>query len=431
MNRHSKSRARLVSSTAPFVIAVLALTGCSESSASSKGSEPQTISFAFGAASNQDKAIYTGLARSYTETHKGTTIDPLNLPAESYASALVTRLQGGTAPDAFYINGGSGMSDSVVPLAKAGLLLRLTDPEVSSHIPSAQKDLWTYNGSVYGVPMTTGVDGVIYNQDLAKSIGVNIDASTSLDGVIKQCAIARAHGKTVYGLAGSTYQNNGFLAVGIATSTVYGSDKNWNEQRTQGKVTFAGTKGWVEALTYIKKMYDAGCFQDGAASAGFDALTNGATSGTILGFFAPSGSAKEIMDAAGGHVKLNILPIAGPADTRTYLSLSADLGISASAKTKSPKLTEDFLKYVVSDKGQKYLADASGTIPVSTSLSTSLLPQYSGVKGLISAGRVRGNGSDAWSNPKVYTDLGTGVQGMLTGQMTPQQVLKQMDADWG
>ena len=35
-----------------------------------------------------------------------------------------------------------------------------------------------------------------------------------------------------------------------------------------------------------------------------------------------------------------------------------------------------------------------------------------------------------WPNGKVYTDLGNGVQGLLTGQTTVKQVLQQMDSDW-
>ena len=31
---------------------------------------------------------------------------------------------------------------------------------------------------------------------------------------------------------------------------------------------------------------------------------------------------------------------------------------------------------------------------------------------------------------KIYADLGSGVQGLLTGQQTAQQVLQQMDSDW-
>ncbi|GAA4344815.1 extracellular solute-binding protein [Microbacterium rhizosphaerae] len=414
---------------APLAVGALILAGCSGSNTAS-GPEPQTISYAFGASNPQDKAAYTSIATNYEKAHKGVTVNTVNLPGESYASALATRVQGGNAPDTFNAEGGIGQANSIIPWAKAGLLLPLSD-DIQRNLPASQKDLWVYNGKAYGVPLGTQANGVIWNDELAKSIGVNVTPSTSLDDLIAQCGAARAQGKSIYGLAGAAPPNTGFLALGIATSTVYGPDKDWNQKRAAGKVTFDGTKGWHTALESIKAMFDAKCFQDGAQGAGFDALTNGASQGKILGFFAPSAAAKEIMDAAGGHVKLVIQPIPAPAGTKTYLSLSADQSVAASAKTKSPKLSTDFLKYILSGEGQQAYSTLVGTIPVNVSSSTALLPQYEGLKDMITANDVRGYPATAWSNAKVYADLGSGVQGILTGQMTVDQVLKQMDADWG
>jgi raffinose/stachyose/melibiose transport system substrate-binding protein len=428
MTQHLRSRVRIGLFAAPLAAATLILAGCAGSTPS--GPEPQTISYAFGASNDQDKAAYTSIAKAYEAKHKGVTITPINLPGESYGTAVATRVQGGNAPDTFNAEGGIGQANSIIPWAKAGLLLPL-DSDIEKSLPESQKELWVYNGKAYGVPLGTQANGVIYNDELAKSVGVTIDASTSLDGIIAQCAAARAKGKSIYGLAGAAPPNTGFLALGIATSTVYGPDKDWNKKRADGKVTFDGTQGWHDALNYIKKLFDAKCFQDGAESAGFDALTNGASQGKILGFFAPSGAAKQIMDAAGGHVKLVVLPIAAPDGTKTYLSLSSDQSVSASAKTKSPKLSTDFLRYILSGEGQQAYSALIGTIPINADASTTLLPQYQPVKGLVTQGDVRGFPATAWTNAKVYADLGSGVQGILTGQMTVDQVLKQMDSDWG
>ncbi|HKT55462.1 MAG TPA: ABC transporter substrate-binding protein [Microbacterium sp.] len=430
MTQHLRSRMRIGLFAAPLVAGSLILAGCSGSSAAS-GPEPQTISFAFGATNDQDKAAYTALATGFEKTHKGVTVTPLNLPSESYPTALATRVQGGNAPDTFYAEGGTGQAHSIIPWAKSGLALGISDPSVIDALPASQKNLWVYNGKAYGVPLGTQVYGSIYNDDLAKSVGVDINASSTLDDVLSACSVARSHGKAVYALAGSQPANTGFLALTLAASTVYGSDANWNTQRAAGKTTFAGTPGWTTALESIKKMYDAGCFQDGATSAGFDAITNNASSGKVLGFFAPSGAAKEIMDAAGGHVKLVILPVPAPAGTKTYLAVSADQSVAASAKTKSPKLAAAFLKYILSPAGQENYAKSVGAIPVGATSSTPLLPQYQTVKDYIVSGTVRGYPSLDWPNPKVYTDLGSGVQGILTGQMTVKQVLQQMDSDWG
>ena len=430
MKHTPRSRTARLAWLAIPVTAGLLLAGCSSSGATG-GKEPQTISFAYGATNDQDKAAYDSLAKAFEAENKGVTVTTQNLPVQSYATTIATRVQGGNAPDTFYAAGGTGQANSILPWAKSGQVLALDDASIKANIPDSAKSLYTYNGKVYGVPLGTQLNGTIYNDELAQSIGVKIDATTSLDDIIAQCAKARAAGKTIYGLAGSTYQNNGILAVALATSTVYGPNKNWNADRAKNKVTFAGTKGWTTALESIKKMYDAGCFQDGATSAGFDALTNGASSGKILGFFAPSGAAQQIMQAAGGHVKLIALPVGAPEGTKTYLSLSADQGVAASAKTKSPKLATDFLKYIVSDKGQEEYSKQIGTIPVNVSATSTLLPQYAGIKDGIAKNDTRGYAPTEWPNAKVYTDLGNGVQGILTGQMTVKQVLQQLDTDWG
>ncbi|MFE4468594.1 ABC transporter substrate-binding protein [Leifsonia sp. NPDC056824] len=429
MKHTRRSRTARLAWLAIPVATGLLLAGCSSSGTT--GKEPQTITFAFGATNDQDKAAYEGLAKAFESENKGATVTTENLPTQSYGTTIATRVQGGNAPDTFYAEGGTGQSNSILPWAKSGLVLPLDDASIKANIPDSAKSLYTYNGKIYGVPLGTQLNGVIYNDELAQSVGVKIDATTSLDDIIAQCSKARAAGKTIYGLAGSTFQNNGILAVALATSTVYGPNKNWNADRAKNKVTFAGTKGWTTALESIKKMYDAGCFQDGATSAGFDALTNGASSGKILGFFAPSAAAQQIMQAAGGHVKLVALPVGAPQGTKTYLSLSADQGVTASAKTKSPKLATDFLKYIVSDKGQAEYSKQVGTIPVNVSATSTLLPQYAGIKDEMAKNDTRGYAPTEWPNAKIYTDLGNGVQGILTGQMTVKQVLQQMDTDWG
>ena len=56
------------------------------------------------------------------------------LPAESYAQAITTRLQGGNAPDVFQAESGSGQTDSIQSFAKGGLLLPITDPAVKTEL---------------------------------------------------------------------------------------------------------------------------------------------------------------------------------------------------------------------------------------------------------------------------------------------------------
>lgn len=433
---HSRTR-RLATIALPTAL-VVGLTACSGSSGSSGGGsgssgggkEPQTITLTY-ASSNTTEDAYDTLAKSYMASHPGVTVKTNRVALNAYDSTLTTQMQAGNGPDVMYINSGSSVSASIGVLAKGNLLLALSDA-VKVAIPEPEVAGYSYGGKLYGAPVSTAISGIVYNDVLAKENGVNLTAKSTFEDVLSACATAKTKGKTVFGLAGSTPQNTGILAMEIASSLVYGPNENWNADRASGKVKFATDEGWKKTLQSIVDLYKNGCFQGGAAGAGFDALTNGASSGKLFGFFAPSGATKDIMDAAKGHVKLVVLPFPAPAGTQTTLAINSDIGLAVNAKTKSPKLAEDFVKFMQTPAETKKFADAQGSIPTSANIDpASLLPQYAPVADMLANKQFRTFGNGTWPNPQVYNTLGTGVTGLLTGQKSIDDVLKAMDAAWG
>ena len=425
-----RSRRRAAAIAVPLVAGMLLAACGSGDSGSSGGKEPQTITFSYGPANANDNA-YEQLAKDYEAAHPGVTIKVNKISAETYGQTLQTQMAAGNGPDVMQVNSGGGQPGTVGTLAKPGLLLALKDSSFESDIPEAERVGYDYKGQLYGVPSSTAIMSVIYNDELAKQNNVTIDATTPLQDVIDQCGAVKANGSSIFALAGSVPANTGIMTVEIATSTVYGPNENWNQDRADGKTTFAKTKGWQQALQAVADMNKAGCFQDGAAGAGFADLTNASSSGKAFGFFAPSGAAKSIMDAAGGHVTLVALGAPSPAD-KNYLTISSDIGLAGNAKTKSPKLVEDFIKFSVSPDEAKKFAEAQGTIPIGADINAAdLLPQYQPVAEQLTNKDYRTFAVDEWTNPEVYNALGTGVTGLLTGQKTVDDVLKDMDAAWG
>jgi raffinose/stachyose/melibiose transport system substrate-binding protein len=430
INNVGTRRRRWAATAAVVALAGVSVAACSSASAGSgsSASEPQTITFAYNNSSGTEH-YYQDAAAAYEKAHPGVKITFQQLPAESYATAIATRVEGGNAPDVFVAESGTGQADSIQPFAKAGLLLPLTDPALKAELTPAGLSQFQYNGKIYAVSLGSAVNGIVYNDQLAKASGVTLTANSTFSDVLQACATAKAKGKALFGLAGSAAPNTGILALEIATSSVYGPDPNWNTQRAANKVTFANTPGWAAALNAIVQLYKAGCFQPGAQSAGFDALTNGSARGQLFGFFAPSGAAHDINVASGGHVNLVALPFPAPSGT-TYASVSSDTSIAGNAHTKSPKLVASFLAYLASPAGQKILASGSGYFPVGTTDVSTLSAPYKPVAAMITSRQYRNYPAIDWANGKIYTDLGTGVQGLLTGQATVQQVLQQMDSDW-
>jgi raffinose/stachyose/melibiose transport system substrate-binding protein len=422
---------RRPAAVAACLAAGLLLAACGGGSGgSSNAAESKTITFSYAGVNTSDP--YGTLAKDYMAAHPGVTVKTNKIALNAFGSTITTQMQAGNGPDVLYVNAGTGQSGSVGQMGKAGQLLELTDPSLKSSLPAAELTGYSVNNKLYGVPTATAVSGIVFNDELAKSTGVALTANSTLEDVLAACKTARAKGKTVFGLAGSIPQNTGILAMEIASSTVYGTNENWNADRTAGKTTFAKTDGWRQALQSVIDLNKGGCFQNGAAGAGFDALTNGASTGKLFGFFAPSGAAKDIMDAAGGHVKLVVLPFPAPSGSKTYMSVTSDLGLSGNAKTKSPKLVQDFIKFSVSPAEAKKFSASQGSIPIGNSVKASdLLPQYQPVADLLGNKQYRAYGSDGWPNGQVYDALGTGVTGLLTGQKTIDDVLKAMDAAWG
>ena len=409
----------------------LALAACSGGSASgsSTGAEPQTIRFTYVTA-NPKETYYETLAKDFEAAHPSVTVKTNKIALSAADQTIPTQLQGGNGPDVFWLNAGSGQQDSIGALAKGKLLLELPS-SVYSHISSAEMAGYSANGKTYGVPTSTQVLGSILNNDLAKSTGVNITPTSTLNDIISQCPTAVQKGKSIFGLAGSIPQNTGLMAVEIATSTVYGPNPKWNEDRAAHKTTFAGSDGWKQALQSVIDLNQAGCFQKGAAGAGFDALTNGAAQGKLFGFFAPGGAAKDIMEAAGGHVKLDVMAMAAPAGVTPMMSISSNTGLAGNAKTKSPTLVTEFLSFSTTPAEAKKIADAQGSIPIGADKSTQLLPQYASVASFFGGDNTRPYPVDGWPNGEVYTVLGSGVTGLLTGQKTINDVLTAMDQAWG
>ncbi|MEV7633965.1 ABC transporter substrate-binding protein [Pseudarthrobacter enclensis] len=430
MSLNPTNRRRWLSAAATAIAASVVLTGCGGSDASApSGSEPQTIKFSYSTSNPTDTFIQDTVA-AFEKENAGVKVELVKLPAETQPQTTTTQLQGGSAADVISMYSGQGQVGSMNGFAKAGLLLELKEPEFSQTLPKSIEKLYKYEDKVYAVPLSSMPAGLIFNQAKAEEVGVKLDSSSTFDDLLKQCTVAKDKGVSLAALAGTVPANPGILALTLATSSVYGPNPEWNADRAAGKATFAGEEGWQEALDGVKKMYDAGCFQDGAAGAGFDAIIGAVGQGKSLGFFAPGGAAKSIADGSKGAVTPVVLPVPAPGASEKYLGTSAEMALAGNAKTKSPTLVKKLLKFFTDKEGAEMVAKGQGTLPVN--LGDYQLPaSYAPIADLYKNDKVRPLPQTDWPSAKVYDSLGKGITAMITGQKTSADVLKDMDTAWG
>ena len=420
---------RLVSLLALPATAALVLAGCSGSNGGDAGSgDGKSFTFTF-ATSNNLESPYQTLANEYQDQHEGVTITTNPTPNDKYGETIRTQLQAGNASDVIQTTPGSGDARGIIPLAEAGFLEPLGDTAKNLIIPGSES-VYTVDDKVYGQPLDFTIGAVVASLGTAKMKGLG-SFPTTMSELTAACSSLQGQGASLLALAGAAGPNVGLTIQGISATRVYSSTPDWNQQRADGKVTFAGSQGWKDTLQTFIDLKDAGCFQPGAEGGGFDAITNGLAQGTSVGSFIPSGAAVEISKAAPAEAEFAVEPFPAKSGKPMVLG-SSNYTLSINSKAKNKQAAEDFLTWMAQPEQQQRYYELSGELPVSAfdklDLSGTI---YAPVADLLKNKQYTPLPNNIWPNPSVYEALQTGGQGLLTGQTTIDQVLQSMDAAWG
>lgn len=410
--------------TAVPALAALVLAGCGGGDDGVGGA--QGFSFVFPT-STQTESPWQTLADKYSE-QTGVEIEAEALPNDSYGLTLRTQLQGGNAADVLVVAPGSGQDYSVLPLAEAGYLEPLTGPSAEV-APQATRSLFTQENQVFAQPTDLVPVGTLWNAGAAAEAGVTFPAST--DQLLAQCRTLAASGKSFVAVAGSAPPNMGLTAMSISATRVYAQTPDWNAQRAAGAVTFADSPGWQETIQTIVDMNAAGCFQPGAAGAGFDAITAGITQGSSLAAFVPSGSAHELITATPG-LQLEIRAFPPTNGGKEYLLASPNyaLAVNAESDDAQKQAAQAFLAWLAQPENAAEFTAVSGQMPISGIEERTPAPQYAPVTELVAAGSYAPLPNAEWPNPGVYDAISSGVQGLLAGQGDVRSVLEAADRAW-
>ncbi|WP_173921639.1 ABC transporter substrate-binding protein [Agromyces sp. Marseille-P2726] len=430
MPQHPASRSLRWSLLAAPVAGVMVLAGCSGGAAEDSGSTDGASAGGFTlmvAQANDADDFYAQMVDAYT-AETGAEIEVIPYPSDAYNTQVTTQFQAGNAADVAILSPGTGQPISVITLAEAGFLEPLDDTSAGV-IPEGTESLYEVDGEIYGQPTALTPVGLIWNAAAGAEAGVD-EYPATYDDLLAACTDARAGGKSFTVLAGAIPFNTGLFAQLVSATRVYEETPDWNEQRAAGDVTFADS-GWKQTLEDVVAMNEGGCFQDGAAGGTFDAITAGIGGGTSLTAAVPGSAATSIGEAAGIDLTVQAFPPADGQGDFTLASANYAWAINAAADDDAKAAAQDFLDWVAEpEQAQKY-ADLSGAVPITGVSADTLLPEYEPIGALLESGAFTGLPNSTWPNPAVYDALGVGVQGLLTGQKTVDQVLADMDAAWG
>ncbi|MEU1971431.1 extracellular solute-binding protein [Microbacterium sp. NPDC019599] len=430
MPQHTASRQLRWSLLAAPVAGVLILAGCSaggDDGGSTGDGDGTAAGFSVMVAqANDQDDFYAQILEQYSE-ETGVEVEVIPYPSDAYNSQVTTQLQAGNAADVMILAPGTGQPISVITLAEAGFLEPL-DETSAGLIPAGSEMEFQIDGETYAQPTALTPVGMVFNVTAADEVAVSEYPATYED-LLDACTTARDGGKTFTVLAGGIPFNTGLFSMLISATRVYAETPDWNAQRAAGDVTFADS-GWREVLEDIIEMNESGCFQDGAEGGTFDSITQGLGGGTSLTAAVPGSAAASISQATGAELNVQAFPPASGQEAFTVTGANYAWGINASSDDDVKASAQAFLDWVAEPDNAQAYAELSGSVPITGIDPETLLPQYAPIGDLLSSGSYAGLPNATWPNPAVYDALGIGVQGLLTGQKTVDQVLADMDAAW-
>jgi raffinose/stachyose/melibiose transport system substrate-binding protein len=429
MTQHKIARRARWTLIAIPAIAALALTACTGDGGDTdaSGEAASGFSFAFPQA-NDSENFYQDFAKAY-EDETGVKIELIPIPGDSAGAQLQTEFQAGNAADLTVVPPGSGNVIGVIPLATSTFIAPLSDASAAT-IPDGAESLYTVDDEVYGQPTSLSAYGLLWSASAAEKAGVEFPEN--FDDLLDACGTARDAGMSLVALAGSVPANLGFLAQVISATRVYAEAPSWNQERAEGTVTFADSDGWKQVLEDFVAMNDAGCFQDGAAGGGFDAITNGLVGGTAVAASIPGEAAAALNGASQNKAELDVHAFPPAGSEQPYLIASTLYAWVKNAKSDASvqEAVQKFLDWAAEPAQSVKFAELAGNIPIVSEEGTELLPQYAPVTDLITSGSFAPEPNAAWPTSAVYDALGTGMQGLLTGQTTVDAILASMDDAW-
>ena len=367
------------------------------------------------------QALEDRLAAFTEET--GVEVDVSTLDFDTMRTVLQTQLRSEEGPDVF--NWGSGPSFGGA-LAEAGLLYDLTDAyeEHDWEVYDFAKERVTVDGKIYGIPGEMETLGIFYNADLFAEH--DIDPPQNLDDLVTASETLRDAGITPMAVGNKEGWEGGHL-LSMALSSAVGSEGM--------EALISGEKSWdspevVEAISFWKEANDSGFLPESPTSVDYDTSLSYYYNGEAA--MIPSGSwlVGEIDDNT--DFETGYIPFPAP-DGEGVFAGGLGSGPYVSATTDAPEAAIQLVDFLASEEHGRWTVENLHTIPpqpIDTSgleVSPLFAQVLEDIGGLAEGGDF-GYNIDVLTSDAFNEAMFDGMQAILTGQATPEEVAASLEA---
>lgn len=360
------------------------------------------------------------LVSRFKAEHPEVTVKLSSVPGANLSQTVSTQLRAGHGPDVIYGSTGRGNANSLIPYGEAGYLADLAGLSYVEHIPDNQRDYFFVDGHVYAVPLGGVFMGMIWNNAMAEDLGITVP--TTWSELISTCQNVSSQGKALLAVSG---QVTGSSILPVIANTVFSTEPDWNSQRADGKVTFAGSESWKQALQRWIDMKDAGCFAGNYMSMDFPTATQLVAKGEAVARLGSSTAYGDLRDVEGLDLVIHPLPGETEATTSPIYGYADGMGINANSD--NPAVAMAFVEFITQPENETVWADTTGNLSLQAERSGEYPAHLAPFKPWVTGGKTTPIINLVWPSGETYSVLSTGGGGLLTGQVTPEGLLTDMD----
>ena len=358
----------------------------------------------------------------FTE-QSGIEVELTTLDFTTMRTVLQTQLRSGEGPDVF--NWGSGPSFGGA-LAEAGFLYDLTEAyaEHDWQVYDFAKERVSAGDKIYGIPGEMETIGIFYNKEIFEQVGAQ--APQNLADLRAASDRIRDAGIIPMAVGDKEGWEGGHL-LSMALSSDIGS---------QGmEALFDGTKSWdspevVSALKLWQDFHAAKYLSESPTSVDYDTSTAQFFSGEAA--MIPTGSwlVGEIDDST--DFEAGYIPFPA-SDGPGIFTGGLGSGPFVAAGTKNPEAAIELLDFLASEEHGKWTVENLHTIPpmpldtADLEVSPLFAQVLEDIAGLENGGDF-GHNIDVMVSDEFNEVMYDGIQGIFTGQSTPEEVAASLQA---
>ncbi len=378
----------------------------------------------------QYKPFWDKVVADYVALHPDVEIDHQAIADQPYKDKIRVLTAGGELPDIYF----SWAGDFAKKFVRAGLAADLTSEiegtEWGSSLAGAAVNAWTYDGKVYGIPISVDGKFFLYNTKMFADNGVSVPAT--FDDLLAACDTFKSKGIQPITLG----NKDGWAAIHYLTSLnakyVPRATLDKDYEVATGEFT---DPGYVQALNALVEL-NTRCLTQGANGIDYTVAQAELMNGKAAMYYGQSVEFKTFTTAGGAPAGFEdswdffpMPPVAGGAGDQNSLTGAPD-GFIVNAKSQNLPLAIDFMKFLTNKQNGEAFTTTVGRLSsvVGTANETNAFPQLMKALDLIN----KASGYNIWLDTVAHADVAgaylAGAQGLLEGSMTPDQVIASVQA---